>query len=163
MLVPRPAVVLRTEDLPGAAHAVDLVGIPWMERHGHHRALGLDAVVEARPGLAEASAAVERSVLAARGRAEACVEDAGIVRRNEEVAAIRERREAADVHGLPVGPALRAPEEAHADGEEHGARPRGAHAECVTIQCAFVVCCAVDSALDLRSLRSPSRIGSSIL
>src|SRR5437016_10742227 len=84
MLVPRPAVVLRTEDLPGAAHAVDLVGIPWMERHGHHRALGLDAVVEARPGLAEVSAAVERSVLAARGRAEACVEDAGIVRRHAE-------------------------------------------------------------------------------
>src|SRR5439155_266055 len=57
MLVPRPAVVLRTEDLPGAAHAVDLIGIPWMERHGHHRALGLDAVVEARPGLAQVSPA----------------------------------------------------------------------------------------------------------
>src|SRR5437899_11276258 len=134
MLVPRPAVVLRAEDLTGTTHAVDLIGVPWMERHGHHGALGLDAVVEAGPGVAEVPATVERSVLAARGRAEACVEDAGIVRRHAEVAAIRERREAADVHGLPVGPALRAPEQAHADGEEHGARPGGAHAERVTVQ-----------------------------
>src|SRR2546428_12959037 len=114
MLVPRPAVVLRTEDLPGAAHAVDLIGIPWMERHGHHRALGLDAVVEARPGLAEVSSAVERSALAARGRAEACVEDAEIVRGHAEVAAVRELYAAAGVHGVRYGTALRAPAKDHA-------------------------------------------------
>src|SRR5713226_4231461 len=82
MLVPGPAGVLGAEDLTGAGDAVDLIGIAMMERHGHHRAVGLDAVVEARPRLAQIRAAVQRAVLAAGGRAETGVEHARVLGRD---------------------------------------------------------------------------------
>src|SRR6266851_1660297 len=105
MLPPRAAAVLGAEDLTTAAHAVDLVGVAGMERDRHHRALGLHAVVEPRPRPAEVLAAVERTVLAARGRAQARVERAWILRRHADVAPVGQGGEAPDLH---VAPALAA-------------------------------------------------------
>src|SRR5262245_59574635 len=47
-LVPRTSAVQRSENLTPARGAEDPGGIPGIERHGHHRAPGLHAVVEAR-------------------------------------------------------------------------------------------------------------------
>src|SRR5215510_2850900 len=59
MLGPGAAAISRAEALARAAHAVDLIRIARVERDGHHRALGLDPVVEARPRLAQVLAPVE--------------------------------------------------------------------------------------------------------
>src|SRR5215468_11108495 len=99
---PRPPAVPRAEDLPAAADAIDLLGVAPVQGHRHHRALGLDAMVEACPALAEILAAVERAVLASRGRAQAGVQVARIRRRDEDVAAVRQRREATDLHAPPA-------------------------------------------------------------
>ena len=79
----------------------DLVGILQVEGHRHHGAVRLDAVVEARPGLAEVAAAVKRAVRAAGGRAEAGVQCARLLGRDPHVAAVGERREPADLHVAP--------------------------------------------------------------
>src|SRR5216117_2494531 len=71
ILAPRAAAVLGAEDLAGAAHTVDALGVGRVQRDGHHGRLRLDAVVEALPRLAHVVAAVERAVLAARGGTEA--------------------------------------------------------------------------------------------
>src|SRR5438876_7728439 len=100
MLAPRAAAVLGAEDLAGAAHAVDALGVGRVQRDGHHGRLRLDAVVEALPRLAHVVAAVERAVLAARGGTEARVHHARILRTHADVAAVGERREAPHLHVL---------------------------------------------------------------
>src|SRR2546428_7764690 len=102
ILAPRAAAVLGAEDLAGAAHAVDALGVGRVQRDGHHGRLRLDAVVEALPRLAHVVAAVERAVLAARGGTEARVHHARIFGTHAEVAAVGERREAPHLHVLPV-------------------------------------------------------------
>ena len=67
------AAVARAKDLPAARDAVDLVGIARMERHPHHRGLGLDPVIETLPALPEIRAAIERPIGALRSWAEAGV------------------------------------------------------------------------------------------
>src|SRR5262249_33572454 len=104
---------------------------------------------EARPRLAEIRAPIERPVLAARGRAETGVEDAGIFWRDPDVAAVGERRETADLHVLPRRAAIGAPEQAHADREEDGAGTRRGHAQRVAVPHAFGVGVAVDPALQV--------------
>src|SRR5437868_2123050 len=102
MLAPRAAAVLGAEDLTGAADAVDAVGVGRVQRDGHHRRFRLDAVVEALPRLADVVAAVERAVLAAGGGAEARVQDTRVLRADADVAAVRQRREAAHLHVAPA-------------------------------------------------------------
>src|SRR2546427_3054655 len=102
MLVPAMAAVSGAEDLAAAGDAVDLVGIARMEGHTHHRGLGLEAVVEAPPAAAGILAPKKRPIRALRGRAEAGVQDARVVRRHPDVAAVAQRREPADLHVLPA-------------------------------------------------------------
>src|SRR5438445_742317 len=68
-LAPALAAVLRAEHLAGPRDGVDLVRVFRMRDHPHHRRIGLDAVVEALPGLADIVAAVDGAVGAARRRA----------------------------------------------------------------------------------------------
>src|SRR5262245_44872704 len=91
LLVPGLPAVPGAEDLAAAAGAIHLVGIARMQGHRHHRAVGLDAAIEAGPGLPEVRAPVDRSVLAARGRAEAGVEHPRILGRHADVTGIGER------------------------------------------------------------------------
>src|SRR5262245_60829235 len=98
MLAPRASAVLRAEDLARAADAVDAVGVGRMQRDGHHGRLGLDAVIETLPRLAYIVAAIERAVLAARGRTETRVHHARILWAHADVSAIGERREASHLH-----------------------------------------------------------------
>src|SRR6267378_2592764 len=98
MLAPGTSAVLGAEDLARAADAVDAIGVGRMQRDGHHGRLRLHAVVEARPRLAHVVAAVERAVLAARGGAQARVHHTRVLGADADVAAVGERREAADLH-----------------------------------------------------------------
>src|SRR5262249_56612271 len=58
-LLPAFPAVTGAEYLAQPRDAVDLIGIARVQRHRHHRALGLDAVIDAPPGLAEVVAAIE--------------------------------------------------------------------------------------------------------
>src|SRR6185369_24619 len=98
--LPALAAVARAEDLALARDAVDLVRIAGMEGQRHHRALGLDAVIDAPPALSEIVALVERAVLTARRRAQRGDQGAGVVRRDLHVTRVGQRREAADLHVL---------------------------------------------------------------
>src|SRR6516164_115021 len=120
VLVPGAAAVLRAEDLPEARDAVNLVRVARMDRHRHHRRLGLDPVIEALPGLADILAAIDRTVGAARRRAEAGIHDLGVMRRDADVATVGQRREPADLHVLPGLAAVVTTEKAYAVGEKHG-------------------------------------------
>src|SRR6266446_10099459 len=80
VLVPALAAILGPEDLAVARRAVDLIRVLGVQGHRHHRAPGLHAVIDAPPAPAQVVAAVERAVLAARGRAQAGVEGARVVR-----------------------------------------------------------------------------------
>src|SRR5438093_5360407 len=55
---PALAAVARAEHLPAARDAIDLRGVSRMQRQRHHRRARLDAVIEARPRVAEVRAAV---------------------------------------------------------------------------------------------------------
>ena len=109
-------------------------------------------MIEARPRLAEVLAAVEGAVLAARGGAQAREERARVVGRDAHVAAVGEGGEAADLHVLPAHPAVGAPEEPHAHGEEDRAGQGRAHAERVSVQHALGVGIAPDPALEVGKL-----------
>src|ERR1051325_183988 len=98
------------------------------------RRLGLDAMVEALPGLADVIAAIDRPVGAARRRAQRRVHDLRVERRSADVAAIGQGREAADLHVFPMLALVAAAEEAHAVGEKYGARRRRAAGERVTVE-----------------------------
>src|SRR5207253_3206859 len=65
-LVPAAASVLGPEHLAETGDAVDLVRVARMHCDAHHRRLGLDAVVEALPGLTDVIGPVDRPVGAAR-------------------------------------------------------------------------------------------------
>src|SRR5713226_4801211 len=78
-------------------------------------------MVEALPGLAEVTAAVERALVAHRGDTEGGVHRARIVLRHLDVARVGQRREAADAHLLPMRTAVAAAEETHAVRQEHRA------------------------------------------
>src|SRR5215472_12975434 len=80
VLLPGLAAVLRAKQLAGARDAIDLVGVARMHGDRHHRGFGLDAMVEALPGLPDIVAAVDRPVGAARRRAEAGIYDLRVVR-----------------------------------------------------------------------------------
>src|SRR5688572_27220890 len=109
-LRPTGAAVGSAEHLAASAHAVDLVRVLEVQRDGHHRRVGLDAVVEARPRLAKVVAPVHRAVLAASGRTEARVEGALVLRRDADVPAVGQGRETADLHVLPTDAAIGAAE-----------------------------------------------------
>src|SRR6266446_5896425 len=134
MLVPATGGVSGAEDLAAPRDAVDLVGIARVEGHTHHRGLGLDAVVEAPPAPAEIVAPKKRSVRALRGWAEAGIQDARLVRRHADVAAVAHRREAADLHVLPALAPVGAAKEALAHRDEDRARPGGADREGVAVE-----------------------------
>src|SRR5438132_7191844 len=70
-LAPALAAVARAEGLAAARDAVDVIRVVGIEGERHHRGAGLDAVVHARPALAETGRSVERAVLAAARRAQA--------------------------------------------------------------------------------------------
>src|SRR5258708_9573339 len=146
MLAPRAAAVLGAEDLTGAADAVDALGVGRVQRDGHHRRLRLDAVVEARPRLADVVAAVERAVLAAGGGAEACVQHTRILRADADVAAVRQRREAAHLDVAPARAAVGTLEQPHADGGVRDARLRGGEGNGVD----------VEHTLELRGAHAPA-------
>src|SRR6516164_1973431 len=139
IFLPAAATVSRAKDLAAPGDAVDLVGIAGMESQAHHRGLGLDPMVEALPRAAEILAAVERTVGALRGRAEAGVQEPRVVRRDANVAAIAERRETADLHVLPALAAVGAAEKALAHRDEDRARPGGADRERVAVEHSFAV------------------------
>src|SRR5207253_2519143 len=149
VLLPGVPTVLGAEDLAAPGGAVHAVGISAIQRDGHHGGARLDAVVEARPGLPQVVAAVESPRLAPRGRAETGVEHAGIVGRDLDVARVRQRGEVPDLHVLPAGTAVDAPEQAHARRQEHGPGPRTAQAQSVRVQHAFDVGIAHDPALEV--------------
>src|SRR4029077_17482624 len=96
------AAVLGAEHRTGARDAIDLVGVLRMDRHPHHRRVGLDAVVEALPGLADILAAIDRAVGAACRRGERGIEDFRVDRGGPDVATISLWRELADLHVDPV-------------------------------------------------------------
>src|SRR5262245_165779 len=100
--VPGASAAFRPEDLTEAADAIYLVGVARMQSDSHHGAVGLDTVVEPLPGLTEILAAVERTVLAPGGRAQARIQRARIGRRHPDVTGVRERREATDLHVFPA-------------------------------------------------------------
>src|SRR5256885_13932027 len=150
MLAPRAPAVLGAEHLARAADAIDAVGVGRVQRDGHHRRLRLDAVVEARPRLADVVAAVERAVLAARGGAEAREQHAWVLRADADVAAVRQRREAAHLHVAPARAAIGALEEPHADGGVGYARVRGREGNGVDIEHALDLGVAHDTALEVR-------------
>src|SRR4029450_9635943 len=60
-----------------------------------------------------------------------------------------EGREAPDLHVLPGGAVVRAPEDAHAHGEEHRARCRAGHAEGMAVHHALDLRVAHDAALEV--------------
>src|SRR5438105_8329247 len=125
-LAPRRAAVARAERLTAAGDAVGVAGVVRIERERHHRGAGLDAVVQARPALAEIGRPVERAVLAAGGRAQARVERAGIVGRDADVTGGGQRREATHLHVAPAPALVVALEQTHAYGQEDAAGRRGA-------------------------------------
>src|SRR5579863_8070727 len=86
--LPALAAVLGAEHLAAARRAVDLLGVARMGGDRHHGARRIEALVEARPGLAEIARAVEPAMLARRRDAEAGVEGARVVRRDANVAAV---------------------------------------------------------------------------
>src|SRR5437879_484968 len=65
-LAPGLAGVLGAEHLADPGDGIDLARVFRMRDHPHHRRVGLDAMVEALPGLANIVAAVDRTVGAAR-------------------------------------------------------------------------------------------------
>src|SRR5262249_819555 len=134
VLVPGLTAVLRAEHLPEARDAIDLIGVARMDCDRHHRGLRLDPVVKALPGLADIVGAVDRTVGAACRRAEARIHQLGIVRRHADVAAVGKWREPADLHVLPALAAVVAAEEAHAVGQEYGARGSGADGERMAVE-----------------------------
>src|ERR1700730_17846226 len=134
MLVPAVAAVAGAEDLAAPGDAVDLVGIARMEGDTHHCRLGLDAAIEAPPAAAGIVAAIERAVRALRGRAEAGIQDARVVRRDADVAAVAQRREPADLHVLPAGAPIGAAKEALAHRDKDRASPGGADRERVAVE-----------------------------
>src|SRR5271166_4134308 len=162
-LAPGAAAILRSEDLAEAGDAVDLVGVARMNRHAHHCRLGLDPVVEALPGLADIVAAIDRSVGAARRRAEAGVENFGIVRRDADIAAIGQRRKAVDLHVLPMRAAIVAAEETHAVGQEHGAGGGGAAGQRVAVEHALDLGLAADPAAVFGLFAKADQIGGAVL
>src|SRR5260370_6369139 len=72
VLLPALAAVLGAEHLALACGAVDPVRIGRALRDHHQRALHRHAVVEALPGLAQVTAAIERALVAHPGDPEAC-------------------------------------------------------------------------------------------
>src|SRR5438270_5577568 len=152
MLAPRAPAVLGAEHLARAADAVDAVGVGRVQRDGHHRRFRLDAVVEALPRLADVVAAVERAVLAAGGGAEARVQDTRVLRADADVAAVRQRREAAHLHVAPARAAIGALEQPHADGGVGYARVRGREGNGVDVQHALDLGVAHDTALVVRQV-----------
>src|SRR5262245_31937141 len=102
ILIPGGAAVLRAEYLAAPRRAVDLVGIARMQPHRHHSAMGLHAVVEALPGLAQVLTTVERAVPAARCRAETGIHYLGLLRRDLHVTGIRQWGIASHFHIFPI-------------------------------------------------------------
>src|SRR5262249_43617641 len=129
----------------------------------HHRRLCLDVVVEALPGLADIVAAVDRSVGAARRRAQTGIHDLGVVRRYPYIAAIGQRREAADLHILPMLAAVVTAEEAHAVGEKHGARRCRADCQRMAVEHSLDLGLAADPAAILRLLAKADQICRTVL
>src|SRR5436305_4874725 len=113
-LGPGLATVGGAEHLADARDREDLVRVFRMRHDAHHRRLGLDAVIEALPGLADIVAAIDRAVGAARRRAQRRIHHLRVERRGPDVAAIGQRREAADLHVLPMLALVAAAEKAHA-------------------------------------------------
>ena len=71
------------------------------------------------------------------------------MRRDADVAPVRERRESADLEVLPLHSAIVAAEESHAHGEEYGAGRGITHRERVRVQHAFGFAVALDLALEV--------------
>ena len=69
--------------------------------------------------------------------------------RDLDVARVRQRGEVPDLHVLPAGTAIGAPEQAHAQRQEHGPGPRTAQAQSVRVQHAFHVGIAHDPTLEV--------------
>src|SRR5258705_7605218 len=162
VLAPGAAAIEGAEDLSVPRDAVHLVGAPRIQGHRHHGAVRLDAVVEARPGLSDVAAHVEGAVLAPGGRTEAGVEHPRILRRYPDVAAVREGGEAPHLHVLPVRAAVLAEEEAHAQSDEHRARPRRTDAQGVAVQHALDVRVAHDPALEMRQLSELEEVSAAV-
>src|SRR6516164_3708117 len=162
VLVPSPPAIQRAEDLPEAGNAVNLVRVARMHRHRHHRRLGLDAMVEAPPGQANIVGAVDRSVGAARRRAEAGIHDLGVMRGDADVATVGQWREPADLHVLPGLAAVVAAEKAHAVGEKDSAGCGTADGESMAVQHTLDLGLAADPAAVFGLLAEADQIGGDV-
>ena len=120
-------------------------------------------MVDAPPGLPEVVAAIERAVLASRGGAQSGDQRSGIVGRDLHVTRVRQRREASDLHVFPSLATVGAPEEAHAHGEEDGARLCARHGQRVRVEHALVLGVAADLALEVRALGEVDEILSNVV
>ena len=126
-----------------------LLGVAPVERDGHHRAAHIDAVIELPPALSAVLAAIDPPRLAARGVGDAGIHDGGILRRNDDVAAIAQMRGVlADFQVVPVRASIGAAEQSHAQREEHGARRGGRHAQRVHVQHALGLVLGEDGAFE---------------
>ena len=135
---------------PIARGDVDLLGVAVMQADRHHRAVRLH-LVEALPGLADVLAAVERAVLRRGGDAQAGVERVRLLRRNLDVAAVGDRREAVHLHVLPGLALVAAAEQAHAHRDDDAVRIGRADADRVAVEHAFGFGVADDLALSCGS------------
>src|SRR5712672_2160984 len=163
LLGPALAAILHPEDLAGFGEAVNLPLIARIDRDAHHRRLGLDAVVEPLPALADILALVDRAVGAAEGRAQRGVQYLRVVWRGAQVAAITHRREPADIDILPMGAAVVAAEQAHPVGEEHRPRRRRAARQRMAVEHALDLGLADDPALVFLLLGKAQQVGRAIL
>src|SRR5262249_20953324 len=162
ILIPGGAAVLRAEYLAAPRRAVDLVGITGMQPHRHHGAMGLHAVVEALPGLAQVLTTVERAVPATRRRAEAGIYYLGLLRRYLHVTGIRQRGIASHLHILPIHAVVGTPEQSHTHGQENSPRLGRTHGERMGIHHALDLRVAADFALQVRPASELDEMGAAV-
>src|SRR5215831_13224458 len=162
ILIPGGAAVLRAEYLAAPRRAVHLIGIARMQPHRHHGAMGLHAVVEALPGLAQILTTIERAVPATRRRAEAGIHYLGLLRRYLHITGIRQRGIAPHLHILLIHAVVGTPEQSHTHCQEDSPRLGCAHGERMGIHHALDLRVAADFALQVRPASEFDQMGAAV-